>query len=114
MKHEVVTLRQTIDQKARRDGTEARGNEEREKKDILNTLSLSCVHCIESPLATIITLLALQQEKIGKLMISHWDTIPMLATSQAYLDLGLIQSSGLTSKTLNVIRHLSGSELCIP
>ena len=31
MKHEVFILGQTIDQKARRDGTEARGNEEREK-----------------------------------------------------------------------------------
>ena len=30
MKHEVFILGQTIDQKARRDGTEARGNEERE------------------------------------------------------------------------------------
>ena len=32
MKHEVLILGQTIDQKARRDGTEARGNEEREKR----------------------------------------------------------------------------------
>ena len=33
MKHEVVILGQTIDQKARRDGREARGNEEREKRE---------------------------------------------------------------------------------
>ena len=33
MKHEVFVLRQTIDQKARRDGAEARGNEEREKRE---------------------------------------------------------------------------------
>ena len=32
MKHEVFILGQTIDQKARRDGREARGNEEREKR----------------------------------------------------------------------------------
>ena len=33
MKHEVFILGQTIDQKARRDGREARGNEEREKRE---------------------------------------------------------------------------------
>ena len=33
MKHEVFILGQTIDQKARRDGTEARGNEERKKRE---------------------------------------------------------------------------------
>ena len=33
MKYEVFILGQTIDQKARRDGTEARGNEEREKRE---------------------------------------------------------------------------------
>ena len=33
MKHEVFILGQTIDQKARRDDTEARGNEEREKRE---------------------------------------------------------------------------------
>ena len=33
MKHDVFILGQTIDQKARRDGTEARGIEEREKKE---------------------------------------------------------------------------------
>ena len=32
MKHEVFILGQTIDQKARRDGKEARENEEREKR----------------------------------------------------------------------------------
>ena len=32
MKHEVFILGQTIDQKARRDGREARGNEEMEKR----------------------------------------------------------------------------------
>ena len=32
MKHEVFILGQTIDQKTERDGTEARGNEEREKR----------------------------------------------------------------------------------
>ena len=32
MKHEVLFLGQIIDQKARRDGREARGNEEREKR----------------------------------------------------------------------------------
>ena len=32
MKHEVFILGQTIDQRARRDGREARGNEEREKR----------------------------------------------------------------------------------
>ena len=32
MKHEVFILGQTIDQKARRDSREARGNEKREKK----------------------------------------------------------------------------------
>ena len=31
MKHEVFILGQTIDEKARRDGSEARGNEERER-----------------------------------------------------------------------------------
>ena len=35
MKHEVFILGQTIDQKARRDGREARGNEEREKSEVL-------------------------------------------------------------------------------
>ena len=34
MKHEVFILGQTIDQKARRDGTETRGNEERERERI--------------------------------------------------------------------------------
>ena len=34
MKHEVFILGQTIDQKARRDGTDARGNEEREKRGL--------------------------------------------------------------------------------
>ena len=33
MKHEVFILGQTIDQKARRDGREARGNEERDKRE---------------------------------------------------------------------------------
>ena len=33
MKHEVFILGQVIDQKARRDGTEGRGNEEREKRE---------------------------------------------------------------------------------
>ena len=33
MKHEVFILGQTIDQKVRRDGREARGNEEREKRE---------------------------------------------------------------------------------
>ena len=33
MKHEVFILGQTIDQKAKRDGTEARGNEERKKRE---------------------------------------------------------------------------------
>ena len=33
MKHEVFILGQTIDQKARTDGREARGNEEREKRE---------------------------------------------------------------------------------
>ena len=33
MKHEVFILGQTVDQKARRDGREARGNEEREKRE---------------------------------------------------------------------------------
>ena len=33
MKHEVFILAQTIDQKATRDGIEARGNEEREKRE---------------------------------------------------------------------------------
>ena len=33
IKHEVFILGQTIDQKARRDGREARGNEEREKRE---------------------------------------------------------------------------------
>ena len=32
--HEVFILGQTIDQKARRDGREARGNEEREKRGL--------------------------------------------------------------------------------
>ena len=35
MKHEVFILGQTIDLKARRDGREARGNEEREKREDL-------------------------------------------------------------------------------
>ena len=34
MKHEVVILGQTFDQKTRRDGREARGNEERERERI--------------------------------------------------------------------------------
>ena len=34
MKHEVFILGQTIDQKTRRDGREARGNEERERERI--------------------------------------------------------------------------------
>ena len=34
MKHEVFILGQTIDQKARRDGTEARRNEEMEKRGL--------------------------------------------------------------------------------
>ena len=33
MKHEVFILGQTIDQKVRRDGREARGNEERERRE---------------------------------------------------------------------------------
>ena len=33
MKHEVFILGQTIDQKVRRDGSEVRGNEEREKRE---------------------------------------------------------------------------------
>ena len=33
MKHEVFILGQTIEQKARTDGREARGNEEREKRE---------------------------------------------------------------------------------
>ena len=33
MKHDVFILGQTIDHKARRDGTEARDNEEREKRE---------------------------------------------------------------------------------
>ena len=33
MKHEVFILGQTIDQRARRDGTEAKENEEREKRE---------------------------------------------------------------------------------
>ena len=33
MKHAVFILGQTIDQEARRDGREARGNEEREKRE---------------------------------------------------------------------------------
>ena len=33
MKHEMFILGPTIDQKARRDGTEASGNEEREKRE---------------------------------------------------------------------------------
>ena len=32
--HPMFILGQTIDQKARRDGTEARGSEEREKRDL--------------------------------------------------------------------------------
>ena len=33
MRHEVFILGQTIDQKARRDGREARGNEKKDKRE---------------------------------------------------------------------------------
>ena len=38
MKHEVFFLGQTIDQKARRDGREARGSEEKEKRGLRKRL----------------------------------------------------------------------------
>ena len=50
MKHEVFFLGLTIDQKARRDGREARGNEEKEKRGLRKRLefldpTLRCSQC---------------------------------------------------------------------